>query len=47
MRGGKMSRKHKEKMKGDDRQLRLATRTTSCIVWVFAKPAIENNRENM
>ena len=32
-------------MKGDDRQLRLAAPTTSCIVWVFAKPAIENNRE--
>lgn len=32
-------------MKGDDRQLRLATRTASCIVWVCAKPAIENNRE--
>lgn len=33
-------------MKGDDRQLGIATITTSCIVWLFlAKPAIENDRE--
>ena len=34
-------------MKGDDRQLRIATITTKLYCLGFAKPAIENDRERI